>query len=91
MTRTMIGGLAAGTFAIGLLAGLVVPGALARADHDRLMTDHMAATGVMMNGSMGPMMNMGSMMGGGAMPLMPAGNGAPAGYGAHHTWPPATR
>jgi hypothetical protein len=97
MTRTTIGGLAAGTFVVGLLVGLVVPGAVARADDDRLMPDHLAAmgsmNGSMMGGSMDQMMggSMDQMMGGGAVPMMPGGTAAPAGHEWHHASPGASR
>ena len=98
MTRTAVGGLAAATFAVGLLVGLVAPGAFTDTNHDRLMADHGAAMGGMMRSPMGPvmmdmgsMMHSGSMMGTGAMPMMPAGRIGPADHNAHHASPGATR
>lgn len=88
MTRTTIGGIAAGAFALGLLAGLLLPGTFAATRHDELMTDHISAKGAMsMTGSM-PMgmdtmpMDVGRMHGTGAMPMMPAASGM-SGHGRH--------
>jgi hypothetical protein len=67
MTRTAIGGIAAGSFTLGILAGLLLPGTLNTSRHDQLMAAHMSAMGSMpmdmgsMNGGSMPMMDMGSM------------------------------
>ena len=78
MTRTAIGGIAAGAFALGILASLVLPGSLAGTRHDQLMASHMSAMGSM------PMMGSGSMpmMGSGSMPMMR--DFAPGGHAMHH-------
>jgi hypothetical protein len=74
MTRTAIGGIAAGCFTLGILAGLLLPGALNTSRHDQLMAAHMSAVGSMtmdmgsMNGRAMPMMDMGS------MPMSPRGS-----------------
>ena len=85
MTRLTIGGIAAGTFTLGLLAGLGLPGALAAARHDQLMAAHMSAMGSM---SMTEMRSMGAMpmMDRGSMPMTP-GAMMPAGHEAHHASP----
>ena len=88
MTRTAIGGIAAGAFTLGILAGLVLPESLAASRHDQLMASHVSAMASM------PMMGRGSMpmTGGGAMPMMdvtsmPMIDGSvPAGHAAHHPW-----
>ena len=73
MTRTAVGGIAAGAFTLGILAGLVLPGSLAATRHDQLMASHMSATGSM------PMMGMD------AMPM--ASGSPPPGHEAHHASP----
>jgi hypothetical protein len=86
MTRTAIGGIAAGAFTLGILAGLVVPGTLASTRHDQLMADHIARPRSM------PMMATGSMpmMGTGSMSMMGTGSMS-AGYGMHMTMPEVGR
>jgi hypothetical protein len=69
MTRLTIGGIAAGTLAIGLAAGLFAGGALTAAQQDRAMAAPMSGgMAAAMNGSMmsGGMMS-GGMMSGGMM------------------------
>ena len=88
MTRTAIGGIAAGAFTLGILAGLVLPEGLAASRHDQLMASHVSAMASM------PMMGRGSMpmMGGGSMPMMDKASmpmmsrSVPAGHAAHHPW-----
>jgi hypothetical protein len=87
MTRTVIGGIAAGAFTLGILAGLVIPGSLAASRHDQLMASHWSALGSvpmmdwgsmpMMQGRSMPMMDSGSMMGAGSVPM---------GHAMHHGW-----
>ena len=88
MTRTAIAGIAAGSFTLGILAGLVLPGSIVTARHDQLIASHasamasMPATGggymPMHVGAM-PMMDMGS---------MPMGSeSVPADHHAHHASP----
>jgi hypothetical protein len=96
MNRIAVGGLAAGTFALGLLVGIVSPGALGRADHERLMLDHMAAMAPMMNA--GAMMGAGAMMDGGGMPMAGGGMSMAAGtscssalHASHHARMGATQ
>ena len=86
MTRTAIGGIAAGAFTLGILAGLAIPRTLAATGHDQLMADHMAGTRPM------PLRPMGSMpmMGTGSMPMMGTGS-MPAGHGMHMTVPEVGR
>jgi hypothetical protein len=86
MTRTAIGGIAAGAFTLGIFAGLVVPGSLAASRNDQVMANHMSAIWSM------PMTNIGSMpmMGTGSMPMMGmgylrmGGDSAQAGHAMHH-------
>ena len=88
MTRTAIGGIAAGAFTLGILAGLVLPGSLAPFRHDQPMAGHMSAAGSMPMGSMP--MGVGSMpMGVGSMPMgsMPM----MAGHDMHHASPQVGR
>jgi len=63
MTRTVIGGIAAGAFTLGILAGLVIPGTLAASRHDQLMASHWSAMGStpMVHIPSMPMMDSGSM------------------------------
>lgn len=79
MTRTAIGGIAAGTFTLGILAGLLLPGTLNTSRHDQLIAAHMSAMGSM------AMMESGS-MNMGAMPMSP-GATTPAGHQMHHASP----
>ena len=101
MTRTTIGGIAAGAFTLGLLAGIVVPSALDVSRHDWSMATHRSAMGDMPAMGMGAMpMGMGSNrampMGMGAMPMgmgaMPMGMGSNrAMHEAHHGSPEVAR
>jgi hypothetical protein len=89
MTRTAIGGIAAGSFTLGILAGLLLPGTLDTSRHDQLMAAHMSAMGSMpmdigsMNGGSMPM-DMGS-MNGGSMPMGP--RASTPGHEMHHASP----
>ena len=93
MTRTAIGGIAAGAFTLGILAGLLLPGSLAGTRHDQLMASHMSAMGSMpmMGVSSMPMMGSRSvpMMDTDAMPMM--GGSAPASHVTHHASPAVGR
>lgn len=93
MTRTAIGGIAAGAFTLGILAGLVLPGSPAATHHDQLMASHMSAMNSMPMGNMNsmPMGNMSSMpmMETDAMP-MASGSGS-SGHEAHHALPEVGR
>ena len=88
MNRSTVGGLAAGTFAIGLLVGLLAQVAIGRPQMHQPMFDHMSAMGSMLNaGTMmngDAMMNPGTMMDGDTMPMMPAGLRHP-GHQSHHS------
>jgi hypothetical protein len=37
MTRTAVGGIAAGAFLLGVLVAMLIPGSLARWEHDRML------------------------------------------------------
>lgn len=78
MTRTAIGGLTAGAFTLGILAGLLLPGTLNAGRHEQRIAAHMSAMGSM------PMMDMGT---------MPMGPGAitPADHETHHASPEVGR
>lgn len=91
MTRTTIGGITAGAFTLGILAGLVFPGMLGAARHDQLMATHLSAMAAMPMMDIGAMsMDVGSMpmMGTGSMPSMDMGS-IGAGHEAHHASPEA--
>ena len=87
MTRLTIGGIAAGTFTLGLIAGLVLPGTLVAPRHDQAMAAHISSMGAMPIMDMGSM-NMSSMpmMGVGSKPTSP-GATTPAGHETHHSSP----
>jgi len=73
MTRTAIGGIAAGSFTLGILAALLLPGTLSTNRHDQLVAAHMSAMGSMP-------MEMGS------MPMAPDAT-TRAGHQTHHASP----
>jgi hypothetical protein len=69
MTRTAVGGIAAGAFLLGVLVAMLIPGSLARWEHDRMLG---GMAGMHPKSGMHPMAGH-SMRGTQSMPMMGTG------------------